>query len=85
MALLVELDHAAAKRLYERAGFCMDYTKRIAGQETFTWCRVCDAPKASGPRFEAGRISRVTAIIADADPGFNGLAQSPEACDYSFN
>jgi ribosomal protein S18 acetylase RimI-like enzyme len=35
MALLVEIDHAAAKRLYERVGFCTDYTKRIAGQEYF--------------------------------------------------
>jgi ribosomal protein S18 acetylase RimI-like enzyme len=33
MALLVEVDHVAAKRLYERVGFCTDYTKRIAGQE----------------------------------------------------
>ena len=39
MALLVEVDHAAAKRLYERLGFCTDYTKRIAGQEYFHMVR----------------------------------------------
>jgi hypothetical protein len=35
MALLVEVDHAAAKRLYERLRFCTDHTKRMAGQEYF--------------------------------------------------
>jgi ribosomal protein S18 acetylase RimI-like enzyme len=35
IALLVEVEHEAAKRLYERVGFCTDYTKRIAGQEYF--------------------------------------------------
>ena len=39
MALLVEVDHAVAKRLYERLGFCTDYTKRIAGQEYFHMVR----------------------------------------------
>ena len=39
MALLVEVEHAAAKRLYERRGFCTDYTKRIAGQEYFHMVR----------------------------------------------
>jgi ribosomal protein S18 acetylase RimI-like enzyme len=39
MALLVEIDKAAAKRLYERAGFRADYTKRIAGQEYFHMVR----------------------------------------------
>jgi GNAT superfamily N-acetyltransferase len=39
MALLVEVDHAAPKRLYERLGFCTDYTKRIAGQEYFHMVR----------------------------------------------
>jgi hypothetical protein len=34
-SLSVEVDHAAAKRLYERVGFCTDYTKLIAGQEYF--------------------------------------------------
>jgi ribosomal protein S18 acetylase RimI-like enzyme len=34
MALLVETD-AAAKRLYERLGFQVDYTKWLAGQEYF--------------------------------------------------
>jgi hypothetical protein len=33
----------------------------------------------------SGENFQVPAIIADADPGFNGLAQSPEASDYSFN
>ena len=33
VALLLELDNAAAKHLYERLGFCTDYTKLIAGQE----------------------------------------------------
>jgi hypothetical protein len=28
---------------------------------------------------------QVPVIIADADPGFNGLARSPEASDYLFN
>ena len=32
MALLVEVDNAAAKRLYERLGFRAARTKRIAGQ-----------------------------------------------------
>jgi ribosomal protein S18 acetylase RimI-like enzyme len=35
IALLIEVDNAAAKPLYERLGFCTDYTKRIAGQEYF--------------------------------------------------
>jgi ribosomal protein S18 acetylase RimI-like enzyme len=39
MALLVEVDHAAAKRLYERLGFRADYTKWIAGQEYFHMIR----------------------------------------------
>ena len=39
MALLVEVDHAAAKRFYERLGFCTDYIKRIAGQEYFHMVR----------------------------------------------
>jgi ribosomal protein S18 acetylase RimI-like enzyme len=39
IALLVEVDHARAKRLYERLGFCTDYTKRIAGQEYFHMVR----------------------------------------------
>jgi ribosomal protein S18 acetylase RimI-like enzyme len=39
MALLVEMDHAAAKRLYERVGFCTDDTKLIAGQEYFHMVR----------------------------------------------
>jgi hypothetical protein len=33
----------------------------------------------------SGENFQVPAIIADTDPGFNGLAQSPEASDYSFN
>jgi ribosomal protein S18 acetylase RimI-like enzyme len=39
MALLVEVDHAAAIRLYERLGFCTDYTKLIVGQEYFHMVR----------------------------------------------
>jgi ribosomal protein S18 acetylase RimI-like enzyme len=39
MALLIEVDNAAAKPLYERLGFCTDYTKRIAGQEYFHMIR----------------------------------------------
>jgi ribosomal protein S18 acetylase RimI-like enzyme len=39
IALLVEVDHAAAKPLYERVGFCTDYTKLIAGQEYFRMVR----------------------------------------------
>ena len=39
MALLVEVDHAPAKQLYERLGFCADYTKQIAGQEYFHMVR----------------------------------------------
>jgi ribosomal protein S18 acetylase RimI-like enzyme len=39
MALLVEVDHAPAIRLYERLGFCTDYTKRIAGQDYFHMVR----------------------------------------------
>jgi ribosomal protein S18 acetylase RimI-like enzyme len=38
IALLVEVD-AAAKRLYERVGFCTDYRKWIAGQEYFHMVR----------------------------------------------
>jgi hypothetical protein len=45
---------AAAKRLYERLGFCTDYTNRIAGQEYFHMARSLSCTKASGPRFEAG-------------------------------
>jgi ribosomal protein S18 acetylase RimI-like enzyme len=39
IALLVEVDHAPAKRPYERVGFCTDYTKRIAGQDYFHMVR----------------------------------------------
>jgi ribosomal protein S18 acetylase RimI-like enzyme len=39
MALLVEVDNAAAKRLYERLGFRADYTKWITGQEYFHMVR----------------------------------------------
>jgi ribosomal protein S18 acetylase RimI-like enzyme len=39
MALLVEVDHAPAIRLYERLGFCTDYTRRIAGQDYFHMVR----------------------------------------------
>lgn len=39
MALLVEVDSEAPKRLYERAGFRADYTKSIWGQEYFHMVR----------------------------------------------
>jgi ribosomal protein S18 acetylase RimI-like enzyme len=39
IGLLVEVDHEPAIRLYERLGFCTDYTKRIAGQEYFHMVR----------------------------------------------
>ena len=39
MALLVEVDSARAKRLYERVGFRADYTKWIVGQEYFHMVR----------------------------------------------
>ena len=39
MALMVEVDHAPAIRLYERLGFCTDYIRRIAGQEYFHMVR----------------------------------------------
>jgi len=39
IALLVEVENAGAKRLYERLGFCTDYTKLIAGQEYFHMVR----------------------------------------------
>ena len=46
IALLIEVDNAAAKPLYERLGFCTDYTKRIAGQEYFHMVYgVCDVPR----------------------------------------
>ena len=37
IALLVEVDNAAAKRPYERLVFRAVYTKRIAGQRYFIW------------------------------------------------
>jgi ribosomal protein S18 acetylase RimI-like enzyme len=40
MALLVEVDNPGAKRLYERLGFCVDYTKWIAGKEYFHLVRI---------------------------------------------
>jgi RimJ/RimL family protein N-acetyltransferase len=43
MALLVEVDNAAAKRLYKRLGFRAAYTKRIAGQEY--WYGAYSAPR----------------------------------------
>ncbi|MBV8900078.1 MAG: GNAT family N-acetyltransferase [Verrucomicrobia bacterium] len=39
IALLVESDAPGPKRLYERLGFHVDYTKRIAGQEYFHMVR----------------------------------------------
>jgi ribosomal protein S18 acetylase RimI-like enzyme len=35
VALLVEVDNPAAKRLYDRLGFCTDYTRLLAGHEYF--------------------------------------------------
>ncbi len=40
IALLVEVENAAAKRLYERSGFCTNYTKWIVGQEYFHMVRM---------------------------------------------
>jgi GNAT superfamily N-acetyltransferase len=39
IALLVEADSPGPRRLYERLGFRVDYTKRIAGQEYFHMVR----------------------------------------------
>ena len=39
LALLVDVDNAAAKGLYERLGFCADYRKWIAGHEYFHMAR----------------------------------------------
>ena len=39
LALLVEVGHAPTIRLYERLGFCVDYTKQIAGQDYFHMVR----------------------------------------------
>src|SRR5207248_1447146 len=39
IALLVHVDNTAAKRLYERLGFRVDYTKQIAGEEHFHMVR----------------------------------------------
>lgn len=39
LALLAEVDHAPAVPLYERLGFCVDYTKQIAGQDYFHMVR----------------------------------------------
>lgn len=39
IALLVEVDSPAPRRLYERLGFRVDYTRRIAGQEYFHMVR----------------------------------------------
>jgi ribosomal protein S18 acetylase RimI-like enzyme len=39
IALLVEVDSPAPRRLYERLGFCVDYTRWIAGQEYFHMVR----------------------------------------------
>jgi ribosomal protein S18 acetylase RimI-like enzyme len=39
LALLVDVENAAAKRLYERLGFCADYTKWIGGREYFHMAR----------------------------------------------
>jgi len=46
LALLVEIDKAAARRLYERAGFRADYTKWIAGQEYLHMVRSLSGGKA---------------------------------------
>jgi ribosomal protein S18 acetylase RimI-like enzyme len=40
MALVVEVDHAPAIRLYQRLGFCADYVRRMAGQEYFHMVRI---------------------------------------------
>jgi ribosomal protein S18 acetylase RimI-like enzyme len=40
VALLVDLENEAAKRLYERIGFRADYTRRLAGREYWHMVRV---------------------------------------------
>ena len=54
IALLIEVDNAAAKPLYERAGFCTDYTKLIAGQEYFHIADLSGAAAFTLPNAEAG-------------------------------
>ena len=39
IALLVDLDNPNAKRLYERLGFSVDYTKSIGGEDYFHMVR----------------------------------------------
>jgi ribosomal protein S18 acetylase RimI-like enzyme len=67
IAPLVEVDHAAAKRQYERLGFCTDYTKRIAGQEYF---HMVEFVMYQGARavLRIGKNFQVPAIIADVGP-----------------
>jgi hypothetical protein len=75
IALLVEVDSAAAKRLYERLGFCTDYTKCIAGQEYFHMVRsLCCTKK---PDRDSKRENfQVAAIVADVGPNPQSASSS---------
>jgi GNAT superfamily N-acetyltransferase len=68
IALLIEVDNAAAKPLYERLGFCTDYTKRIVGQEYF---HMVEFVMYQGTRavLQSGKNFQVPAMIADVGPG----------------
>jgi len=68
IALLIEVDDAAAKPLYERLGFCTDYTKRIVGQEYF---HMVEFVMYQGTRavLQSGKNFQVPAMIADVGPG----------------
>ena len=48
LALLIEVDNAAAKRLYERLAFHTEYIQWIAGQEYFHMVRACEVRTSNG-------------------------------------
>jgi ribosomal protein S18 acetylase RimI-like enzyme len=67
IALLVEVDHEAAKRLYERVGFCMDYYKADRGTRILS--HGTEFVMYQGVRaVQSGKNFQVSATVVDSDP-----------------
>jgi hypothetical protein len=63
MALMVEVDHAPAIRLYEHSGFARTTLGGSPDRNISTWYGVCDAPGACVPCFEWSLLPKVRDIF----------------------